>query len=127
MLGLIAPWYGIDSGVPFSPTLGTVSYPGSNGFSDWGFGYFGFWLVAAALLAMRAIPIRFIRSVVLPVPDWFIYGSAGALMIVSALLYGYAYISGPFNAPYSMVHLQAGWWLALVAPVVILLGAWWKQ
>lgn len=122
-LGIIAlflPWWG------FSGPEGTVLSP-SNGFSGWGTLYFVCWFLVGGFIFLRTVGREAVRDLALPFADWLAYFLGGILMSISVLAVWASIPSSEEGIPFSTAGISAGtrpgWWVALMAAVLVLVGA----
>ena len=94
-----------------------------NGFNGWGLLYFVGWFVVAAFLCIRACGPAVVRTNRFPFADWFIYVVGGVLMVIAALSIWDSLLI--YSADQS--NLRYGWWIALVAAILTVLGGMLKQ
>ncbi len=88
------------------------------GLYDWGIGFFIVWLAATTLLCLRTVGRDAVLHLDLPVADWFVFATAGVLMAIFALttIDNVAFGGG-------LAGLRYGWWLAMIAAVLVIGGA----
>ena len=113
LIAIFLPWWTASAG---------GNSASENGFHGVGWLFILLWLIATALFLIRTLQPSQFESLELPLMDWALYITGGAIMIVLLLLF---VVSAPSYAfPGVSYTVSFGWWLALLASVGIVVGGW---